>query len=198
MKNTRFITLCLWCLSGVAFAAAPVKVPNSRYARLWTNSPFTVKPAVTTDADKNVVNPFEDLALGGVSLVNDGYFLVLLNKKEQGKKIIVEPGRESEYQVLEVRSDPLDPKKTEVVIQMGGRQGTVTYDEKLLAAAPKPVPQPGQRPPVPGTTQPPKPGQAVPATANPPRMRVVPTQGNQTTQPGSQPGSHTSGRSSRR
>ena len=187
MKNPRIIALCLLCLAGLAPAAAPVKAPLARYARLWTNSPFTVKPQVTTGPTGPEVNDFEDWALGGVTELNNGYFLVLLNKKKQGEKVIVEPGQASDWQVIDVRRDPLDPKKTEVVVQKGSKQGTLTYDEKLLAGAQKPPQGQQPRPPIPGQpvrpvvpgTQPPQPGQVVPATANPPRMRVVPPQTNQ-------------------
>lgn len=184
MKTLTAIAMILLGGVFVCSAAAPVKPPQTRYARLISSSPFTVKPVETTPT-RVEVNPFEDWALGGISEVNKGFFLHLLNKKKQGEKIVVEPGQPSEYEVVEVRRDPLDPKKTEVVLRKDGQTGTVTYDEKVLAAAPKPPQGQVQQPRPPGVqpSVPQIPGQA-PGPGQP-RMRVVPPTTNQ---PGATPG----------
>lgn len=181
MKTLIVTTIGLVAILGHAIASAPKKPPVFQYGRLWTNSPFTVKPDVQTAAVVEA-NPFEDWCLGGISDINGAYLLVMLNKKKQGEKLLVEPGVPSEYQVLEVRRDPIDWKKTEVVVKHGSQTGTVTYDEKVLTASRKVAPQQNQqRPPVPGQPQvnPPQiPGQP-PGTGNrPPRMRVVPPAGS--------------------
>lgn len=117
-----------------AVAGAPRKVSLQTYASLWTQSPFTVKPEVVVEA-REEVNPFEDWALGGVSSVGDRQLVVLFHRKEAGKQMIVDSGdAKGEFKVVEVKQDPDDYKKTQVVISGSGKTGTVTYDDKLLAS----------------------------------------------------------------
>ena len=147
-----------------AAAAAPRKVPLQTYTTLWTQSPFTVKPVIEAE-DREEENPFEDWALGGVSGFGGRQLVVLFHRKEANRQMIVDSGDpKAEFKVIEVRQDPDDYKKTEVVISGSGRIGTVTYDDKLMgsrrvlnvraAAAKRPVP---------GATD-----------AQQPRMRVIP------------------------
>src|SRR5262245_15907450 len=117
-----FLMTAVLGLTGVAFAEAPRKQGLSRYSMLWTNSPFTVKP---TEESVQAVNPLNDWALGGVSEVNGGYYLILMNRKKPTETEIVEPGVESAFKVLAVRRDPVDYLKTQVQVSYHGESGWV-------------------------------------------------------------------------
>lgn len=167
MKTISFLTLMT---IGAAQAAAPKQLQESRYRSLSTNSPFTSKPVVQGPGP--AVDPFEDYSLGGISKLSDGYFAILFNSKDPSEKVVIRPGAESEFSIVKVDWSP-NWKETVVTLRNGGKEGTVTFDEKLItiqkAAPPKQQAQakPGQpaaRPPVPGAQD---------APARKPRPRVV-------------------------
>lgn len=116
-------------LMGFAVGEAPRKQEVDRYASLWNASPFTVKPSVHPAPD---TNPMEDWALGGLSEVNGGYYMILLNRKSPGKAEIVTPQAESDFQVMSVRRDTNDYLKTQVQVSYQGLAAWIGYDEKLL------------------------------------------------------------------
>ena len=64
MIFTRCLLLALIALSSVAHGEVPTKRNINYYQRLWTDSPFTIKPVATNE---NVHNPLEDYVLLGVS-----------------------------------------------------------------------------------------------------------------------------------
>lgn len=134
MRFLPTITISALAVGLISFAAAeaPRKQGLSRYSMLWTNSPFTVKPV---ESVQEAVNPLSDWALGGVSEVNGGYYLILLNRKKPAETEVVEPGVESAFKVLSVRRDPVDYLKTQVQVSYHGQSGWVSYDEKLLTLA---------------------------------------------------------------
>ncbi len=204
MKHPAFATTILIALLVLpAGAAAPKKPPLATYTSLWMNSPFTTKPVVESSGPAVEVNPFEDWALGGVSTLNGLYRVVLFSRKEANlQKVISQADSAAEFQIVEVKQDPKDYKKTEVTIASGAKRGKVTYDDKVLstrgAAAAKAQAQAqmqakaaqaaqarGQVPPQPG--QPNVPGQP---GQRPPRMRVIPQPGQpgQGGPPGQSPG----------
>jgi hypothetical protein len=189
-----------------AGARAPRKPPLMTYKRLWTNSPFTTKPIAETGPVVEDINPFEDWALGGVSSFNGRYLVTLFNRKDASQqKLVDQSDKHSDFRVVSVNQDPDDYTKTVVVLSSGGKTGTVTYDEKLLAtrgavaaktrqaraqAAARARSQkhgkmpPGVRPPG--------------GSARPPRMRVVPPTNSKKPTPSSSrrggSGRHGSGR----
>ena len=66
-----FLTLLLApALAGWVAADLPKKAPITKYAGLWTNSPFTSKPPPVGPAE--AANPLEDYTLAGVSPVTGG------------------------------------------------------------------------------------------------------------------------------
>jgi len=178
------LLLALSAVGPAAFAEVPRKAPLSKYARLWTDSPFTAKPPPPTAGP--VSNPLEDYSLAGVSPIGGGYRVTLLNKKQPDERIFVfsdQPNAKHGFKILGVDRKPGDPMGTVVRLQSGALTGTVSYDEKLITiAAPQPKPnapgqpkQPGVRPPViPGQ---PNPNPGTNPGANPaqrqPRPRVV-------------------------
>ena len=170
-------------LAVVAFADAPQKVPLTRYIQLWSDSPFTRKPPPEHIVEST---PLHDYALGGVSPVDGGYFVILLNRKKPDERIIVQPGQPSEFRVLEVRHGGEGPLSTTVLVSSGGKSKLLGFDEKLLALKSAPTGKPqgksGQPvPPAQGVPVPQAPAQvqqgaatATPQQPNHPRPRVIP------------------------
>ena len=176
-----------------AHAKAPRKPPLMGYSRLWNPSPFTTKPVVEKGPVMEEVNPFEDWALGGVGQTQGHYIVVLFNRKDAKKKVFVEQGDpKAEFRIVAVKEDPNDRKNTVVTLTSGGKTGTVTFDEKLLAqrgavaakarqvAAARARSQ-KKRPPIPGV----RPSSGAP---RPPRMRVIPQSNKKTSKPPSRGG----------
>lgn len=133
-------------------ADAPKKPLPGRYNALHSSSPFTT-PAPVVVNNAPVVNPLADWALGGVTKFPDGYFVILLNKKKPDERVVIQPGRYSEFKVLEViegglkvdEDGKMDYSGTTVKLMHGSTQGVVGYDEKLLAIKnPPPAQQQGQ------------------------------------------------------
>ena len=158
-----------------AVAEVPRAVPVTRYAGLWTDSPFTTKPPPAEAAPE--ANPLEDYALGGISPISGGYRVTLLNRKNPEERIVLPDN--PDFKVLSVQYATGNPLGTTVRLSTGSKTGTVSFDEKLLAlkAAPAapPPPQPGQPQNPPGI--PAQPGAAAAPPPNgqrAPRPRVVP------------------------
>lgn len=175
MKLTRFSILGL-ALCGVAAADVPKKVPETRYASLWMNSPFTSKPPPPESAPES--NPLEDYALLGVSPIGEGRFRVtVISKKSPEERIYVESDKENKQnlKILNINKKPGDPLGTTVKMSSGSKTGTLEFDEKLLTLAP----------PAAATRQPNQPGQ--PGMAVQPGQPVVnPGQPGQPVQAGQQ------------
>lgn len=176
-----------------AYGAAPNRatITPTKYQKLWTQSPFTVKPPPpNVEAGPG---PLEDYTLASVSPSQEGWFVVLLNKKKREDRVRIVPGTENEegFKVVEVKQDPASYKETKVKLAYRGDTGWLGYEDKYLAlkrAAGGPAkavpPRPGTpaRPAVPTPaaartpTPPPSPtNQASPATTRQPRVRRVPT-----------------------
>lgn len=192
------IGLLLLALTSLLPAEVPRKEPLTKYARLWTDSPFTAKPPPPQAGPAS--NPLEDYVLAGVAPIAGGYRVTLLSKKEPDRRIYVfsdQPDAKHGFRILGIDRKPGDPMGTVVRMQSGALTGTVAYDEKLLtiaAAQPKPG-QPGQpgQPNAGGVARPAPavlPGQPNPNQPNPnpnqrqPRQRVV---GGQPGQAGQSP-----------
>ncbi|MBN8458592.1 MAG: hypothetical protein J0M04_12215 [Verrucomicrobia bacterium] len=155
----------------------PKKVPQTRYSPLWNESPFTTKPITEVPIPEK--NPFEDMALRGISpLAGGGYLItVVTDKKHPEETEIINTARSTEYKVEKVERDPINRLGTVVHIKKGSVAGTITYDEKISSAPKTPQPQKQQQPgaqpqQIPG--QPTIPGQpGTPDGIRQPRQRVV-------------------------
>jgi hypothetical protein len=173
MNAASRILLLSLAVTGWAVAELPKKVPLNKYMGLWTNSPFTSKPPEKgPEQEQNIL---DDYALLGVSPIGVGYRVTLAKKKNPEERIIVDSDHPREgFKILSVVRKIGDPLGTVVRMSSGTLTGTVAFDEKLLAvaAAPKPNPQAppgaGQQPGQP--VQPGQPGQP----PRQPRPRVVP------------------------
>jgi hypothetical protein len=158
---------------GLACADVPKKVPITNYSNLWTNSPFTSKPPPPPPPDEAPV--FEEYALSGVSPIEGGYRVTLIEKKQPDKRIFIysdDPNPPKGFKILGVTRKADDPRGTVVRMSSGSQTGTITYDDKLMALA-APKPQAVQQPQIPG--QPPQPVlQPGQMPQRQPRPRVVP------------------------
>ncbi|NNC89838.1 MAG: hypothetical protein HKN82_15380, partial [Akkermansiaceae bacterium] len=117
-----------------AHAAAPKKRPSTIYQRLWSDSPFTVKPP-PPEAEEAGPGPLEDFTLASVSKLQEGWFVVLMNKKKREERIRIVPGETSGdgFKVLEVKQEPASYKDTKVQLAYKGDTGWVGYEDKFLA-----------------------------------------------------------------
>ena len=160
MKTVAFLSLLL--AGTTAFAAGPpVKQPVTKYLHLSQNSPFTTKPIIATEAREDTT--FEDWALGGVSEVEGGYMVTLVNKKNQGETQVIkprgtvhstkdemkwiDPGAPGSFKVEGVEFGKKSWKDTIVLVSVGGEKGTMKFDDNQLAPASAAVPAGGARPP---------------------------------------------------
>jgi hypothetical protein len=209
MKTIAFLTLLLAGTSAIAAPnGAPTKKPVTSYLHLAQNSPFTSKPVAPID--DRVDTTFDDWALGGVSEVEGGYMVTLLHKKNQGETQIIKPkgtvhsmkdemewlnpGDPKAFKVDGVTFGKTSWKDTTVSVSIGGKKGTMKFDDKQLVPTASAAPaqgrqqgQPGQQqqvqpgqPGVPTNSAPAQPGQVQPNTqgqqggVRPPRQRVLP------------------------
>lgn len=179
-RALRVAALCALIFPAAANAAeVPKKAPLTRYAELWTRSPFTTPPKKIEDAPEK--NPFEDLALRGIAPLSSGFYLItLVNKKNPTEVTTIDTERSSDYEVVKIERDSEKALGTIVHLKKGSMAGTVAYDEKLSTLKAPPTKKPGQpgqhgQPQVAG--QPPMPPGAapnMPVGAPMPRSRVVP------------------------
>lgn len=136
MKTTLFLFVAL---CGIAAADAPNQPVMTRYSQLWLNSPFTAKPPETAPVQAN--NPLNDFALGGVSKVRDGYYAILINKKQPELREVIVPGARSDFQVLKVNWSKDNWRDTTVVVRNGNDTATLGFEESLLVVqAPQAAP----------------------------------------------------------
>jgi hypothetical protein len=190
MKPITRVLLTTLALTAWAAADLPKKAPITKYIGLWTNSPFTSKPPPPDPGPE--VNPLEDYALSGVSPINGGYRVTMINKKKPEERITVDSGSDKTgFKILGVTRKPGNPLGTVVRMSSGTSTGTVAFDEKLLTlataapkqanpqATPQQVPTPGQLPaPGQGITRQPRPRVVPPPTVQPTAAPTQPTQNN--------------------
>lgn len=174
MKKSS-IPLFLLASAAIAAADLPRPTPVTRYAGLWTNSPFTTKPPPPGPATE--VNPLEDYALGGISPIAGGYRITLLNRKNPEERIVIPDNKE--FKILSVQYSP-NPLETTVRLSSGTKTGSVTFDETLLTLKTPPPPaqpQPGATPAgAPGAQPPGVPGAAPNANGQAPANGESPRQ----------------------
>lgn len=192
MKTISIGCLIFTSVFQIAVAKIPEKAPAVKYTGLYTNSPFTSKPAAPPDAP--TANPLEDYTLTGIAPVPGGYRITIMNKKNPEIKEVIEPGGSGQFKVVSVNRNPGKTLGTTVVLSStlssGSIQGTVSFEPDLItlkAAPATPAPQQGQLPP--GIT-PAMAGQQA-AAPNPnaeavrqPRPRIVPPPTTGAKQPG--------------
>lgn len=129
-----FTLILLSSLSAMTWGAAtPPKKPSlGQFSRLWTNSPFTIKP---TKVSPVMASPLErDWTLASISPSDKGYSVTLMNKKNRKERIRFVPGFASgEFKLHEVKQDNRSSKYSKVLVsKSGGAKAWIGYDEKLV------------------------------------------------------------------
>ena len=140
MIRVLFILCSLVAAAGADFSGS--EDPASRYQKLWEVSPFTSSREVEPVQQKR----FDKLALGGVSKMEDGYFVVLIDKQDSMKRIVLGPGEESDFKVLRVDWSNQNWKKTAVVISDGESSGSIEFDSSSFQQTKNPVAGEAARP----------------------------------------------------
>lgn len=182
IRPHAWLTTCLALLAGATLTRAqgtdvPKKAPLTRYASLWTKSPFTTPPKPVESTPE--VNPFEDLALRGIAPLSEGrYLITLINRKNPTEITAIDTEKTSEYEIEKIERNPERALGTVVHLRKGSIRGTVEYDEKL--SVPKLPPKPNQQqaggdrrggdrnqPQQQNPNQPPQPGQIPQPAAQP-------------------------------
>jgi hypothetical protein len=144
MKTLQYFIIIFSCLLVVAHADIPNKAPLVKYTGLWTNSPFTSKPAVV--GQDPIANPLDDYTLTGIAQVPGGYMITIMNKKNPEKKEVITPGGKGTFKVVSVNRNPGQRLGTTVVLSSGSMQGTVSFEPDLVTLkAPPAAPQAGQQ-----------------------------------------------------
>ena len=180
MKPFLFVAFLGMMPCSISFAQVPEKKPHQFYSELWLNSPFTTKPIVT--GDPKISNPLDDYHLTGIAPIEGGYRITIANKKDKNaKKIIIEPGNDSGFEVVSVDRNPEISLGTTVTLKKGSMEGVVRFEPNLVVLnAPASTTKPANNPP--GVVDPNQPsppgGQAAPNTTARPRIipPIVPTQ----------------------
>jgi len=127
--------------TGPVFADPPKKPRSSQYTRLWTSSPFTIKPEAAVAAKES---PLErDWMIGSIR----GYSVTLINKKDRKNRLRFLSGYPVEgYELLDVEQDTKKSKNSRVRIKKGSQTAWISYDENLIkvrssGVVKKPAPQ---------------------------------------------------------
>ena len=117
--------------TGPVFADPPKKPRASQYTRLWTNSPFTIKPEAAVVAKES---PLErDWMIGSIRPSGDGYSVTLINKKDRKDRLRFLPGYPVQgYELLDVEQDSKQSKNSRVKIKKGSQTAWISYDENLI------------------------------------------------------------------
>ncbi len=112
-------------------ADPPQKPKIGQYTRLWTNSPFTIKPVAKAAAKES---PLErDWMLGSIRRSGNGYSVTLINKKDRKDRIRFLPGVEANgFKLLKITQDNTDSAKSRVKISKGSQEAWITYDPNLV------------------------------------------------------------------
>lgn len=130
MKPSLILTFLSIVLCSIVHAEVPEKKPHEYYSGLWLNSPFTTKP---TETDKGPVStPFDDYYLTGIAPIEGGYRIVVSNKKDKDENVVIEPGKDSRFQVLAVDRAPGVRHGTTVTLTDGRFQGVVRFEPTLV------------------------------------------------------------------
>ncbi len=181
MKPSASILLITLALTTWAAADLPKKAPFTKYTHLVQNSPFTSRPVVTPPGP--VASILDDYALAGVSPINGGYRVTLINKKNPEERIPVSTDEikpKHGFKILEVKRKEGNPLGTTVRLSSGSVTGTVAFEDKFLTLATPPAAktQPNPQHPVAAPSHPGAPNQPGQMPSRQPRPRVVPPSNN--------------------
>jgi hypothetical protein len=132
MRLFTFILIVTLSLATWGAATPPRQPSLGQFTRLWTNSPFTIKPTVEAAV---IASPLErDWTLASISPSEKGYSVTLMNKKNRKERIRFIPGFSSgDFKLHEVKQDNSSAKQSKVLVsKSGGEKAWIGYDAKLV------------------------------------------------------------------
>lgn len=121
--------VCSLAMLAVVSAAAPRNPSIQEYSKLTEPSPFILKKVELPTATQKPVNT--SLSLRGVVKMDDGWWATVVDRKDPTKPITLREGKpagERGISLSKVMQNVGDYKKTQVVVNMGGRLLTVGYN----------------------------------------------------------------------
>ncbi len=170
MKFYRIALTFYVALSSWLHASAPESPQMQDYEKLLERSPFIIKKPAAAP----VVKVNTSLTLRGVAALNDGWYVVVVDRKNPKQNIILREGRPANangIRLVKVNQDKTDYNKTTVVVMSGGRSLTIGYNsadiKKSLAAAKPPVKKVVSSQRTPASNRPPIPTTASQSNAQP-------------------------------
>lgn len=136
----KFPILALLLASGIIQAEEPfppVAYPVERYAAMKERSPFVLPTfAAHVEVHTEWTNDYRI-----VSVLQLGEESVVLAKKiSTGERIPIRAkDNHLGIRLVSIQISP-DPNNVSAVIEMGGQEGTIRYDESILSQSPRPAP----------------------------------------------------------
>ena len=132
--------LCLICLGFSALYAEeepfpPVPIPQERYDTMRQRSPFVLPTVTTVEVAPEWTNDFRIVSV--LSLGDDA--VVLVRKISSNERLAFRRQANAQgSRLVELNMSP-DPRNVSAVIEMDGKQGSITYDDSILSGLPNSV-----------------------------------------------------------
>lgn len=133
MRLPRFSVFALLVsIAAPAFTAVPHKQSPMRYKELWLDSPFTTKPTKETTPPPTP-NPLEDYTLASLCKIEQGWHVILINKKDRTDRVRLKPEKQNKlgFRVVSVEN-PESRTGARVQIDAAGSLGWVEFEPKFL------------------------------------------------------------------
>ena len=135
--------LCLICLGFSALYAEeepfpPVPIPLERYDQMRQRSPFVLPTAAVVETPAAAPEWTTDFRIVSVLSFGDES-VVLVRKLSTDERIAFRREANSKgMRLVELKMSP-DPRNVSAVIEMDGREGSITYDDSILSGLPNSV-----------------------------------------------------------
>lgn len=127
LSSVLLLAACAWPLH----AQAPRKTPSDVYHYLSWRSPFTANRHAEPPSIRNHA---ENLSITGITKFPDGYFVILADRDDPEKTIIIQPGVASPVEILDIFDESAD---IQLQIKYLGQTARIGFAPRS-APAPKP------------------------------------------------------------
>ena len=129
----KIISFFLFASATALLAQGPRKEPYTKYRKLWEQSLITEKPIVKPE-DEELPSVLDDYVLAGWTQTTQGYVVSLINTKDPKGRLTIAPGMPNagRFQVVEVKTNPLQYKESQVLVKVGDDEKWIGYEDKYL------------------------------------------------------------------
>lgn len=130
----KIISFLLLFVSATALLAqGPQKAPYTKYRKLWEQSLITEKPIIEPE-EEELPSVLDDYVLAGWTQTTQGYIVSLINTKDPKGRLTIAPGMPNagRFQVVEVKTNPLQYKESQVLVKVGDDEKWIGYEDKYL------------------------------------------------------------------